>query len=55
MEKADGVGAAADAGHERVGQTAFRGDHLFLRFLADNRLEVAHHGGIGMRTRGRAD
>ena len=38
-----------------VGQTAFRRDHLFPHFLPDDGLEVADHGGIGMRAGGRAD
>ena len=55
MEQADGVGAAADAGDQRVGQAAFGLQHLLARFAADDRLEIAHHGRIGMRARRRAD
>jgi hypothetical protein len=37
------------------GSTAFGGHHLFAGFLADHRLEVAHHLRIGMRAGRRAD
>ena len=49
MEQADGVGAAADAGDQRVGQAAFRLQHLLARLVADHALEVAHHRRIGVR------
>ncbi len=55
MEQADGVGAAADAGDERVRQAAFGLQHLLAGLAADHRLEVAHHGRIGVRARDRAD
>ena len=55
MEQADGVGAAADAGDERVGQAAFGLEDLLARLAADHRLEVAHHLRIGMRAGGGAD
>ena len=55
MEQADGVGAAADAGDQRVGQAAFGFQHLFARFFADDRLKVAHHGRIGVRAGDGAD
>ena len=55
MEQADGVRAAADAGKERIRQTAFRRQHLLARLLADHALEIAHHRRIGMRPGGRAD
>ena len=55
MEQADGVGAAADAGDERVGQAALGLEDLLARLAADHRLEVAHHRRIGMRAGGRAD
>ena len=48
MEQADRVRAAADAGDERVRGAALRRHHLFARLAADDRLEVAHHGGVGM-------
>ena len=49
VEQAHGVRAAADAGDQRVRQAALLGHDLLARLLADHRLEVAHHGGIGMR------
>ena len=55
VEQADGVGAAADAGHQRVGQAALGLLHLLAHLAADHALEVAHHGRIGMRAGGRAD
>ena len=41
--------------HQRIGQPAFRGHHLLADLAADDRLEIAHHGRIGMRPRNRAD
>jgi hypothetical protein len=55
MEQADGIGATADGGDQRIGQAAFGGQHLVFRLAADHRLEVAHHRRIGMRPRNRAD
>ena len=55
MEQTDGVGAAADAGDERVGQPSFGGLHLFAHLGADHRLEVAHHRRIRMRACRRTD
>ncbi len=55
VEQADGVGAAADAGHQRVGQAAFLLQDLFAHFVADHRLEVADHGRVGVRAGGGAD
>ena len=55
VEQAHGVGAAADAGDERVGQAALGLHHLLAHLPADHRLEVAHHLRIGMRPRYRAD
>jgi hypothetical protein len=55
MEQADGVRAAADAGDDDIGQAAFLLQHLRARLGADHRLEVAHHGRIGMRTGSSAD
>src|SRR5690606_27006085 len=39
MEEADRIGAAADAGHQRIWQPAFSLHHLLTNFLADDRLE----------------
>src|SRR4029079_3723013 len=55
MEQAHGIRAAADAGDQRVRRTTLGLLHLFAGLAADDRLEVAHHGRIGMRTRYRAD
>ncbi len=55
MEQADGVGAAADAGHQRIRQTAFALEDLRARFAADDALKIAHHFRIGVRAGGRAD
>ncbi len=49
------VGAAADAGDQRIRQPALGLLHLFARLDADNGLEIAHHHRIGMRARHRAD
>ena len=55
VEQAHGVGAAADAGDQAVGHAALGLDHLLARLVSDHRLEVAHHGGIGMGPGHRAD
>ncbi len=55
MEKSDGVRAAADAGNERVRQPPLTLHHLLARLRADDRLEIAHHGRIGMWAGRRAD
>ena len=55
MEQAHGVGAAADAGDRGVRQSALGFLQLPLRFLADHRLEVAHHHRIRMRAGDGAD
>jgi len=55
VEQAHGVGAAADAGDQRIRQAAFRRLHLLARLTADDRLEIAHHGRIGMRAGDGAD
>ena len=48
VEQPDGVGAAADAGDERIRQPALGLLHLGADLRADDGLEVAHHGGIGV-------
>ncbi len=55
IEETDGVRAAAHAGDDRVGLTADLLQHLHLRLLSDDGLEVSHHHRIGMRTRHRTD
>ncbi len=54
VEYPDRVRAAADAGDDRVGKPFFSGDDLGARLLADDRLEVAHHGRVGMWAQRRA-
>ena len=48
VEKSHGVRAAADTGNQTVRQAAFGPVHLFTDFLANDGLEVADHGGIGV-------
>ena len=55
VEQAHGVRSTANACDRGVGQTALRFLELNLGFLADHRLKVAHHHGIGVRTSNRAD
>ena len=55
MEQPHRVRAAADRRHQRVRQPAFLGQDLLPGLGADHRLEVAHHGRVGMRPRDRAD
>ena len=55
VEDADGVAAAADAGDDGVGQAAFGFEDLVAGFEADDAVEVADHGGIGMRAEGGAE
>jgi len=51
VEHADGVGAAADAGDNRRGQTVFLLENLRARFAADHAVEVAHHDRVRMRAK----
>src|SRR5690606_29916582 len=55
MEDAHGVRAPAHGCHDVVGLAAGIGRHLLEALVADHGLEVAHHGGIRMRARHRAD
>ena len=55
IEDADGVRAAADAGQDEVGQTALDGFQLGRRLVAEDALEVAHDGRIGVRSHRRAE
>ena len=55
VEQAHGIGTAADARHQAVGQTAFLGLQLGTGFLADHGLEVANHGWVRVRTGHGAD
>ena len=54
-EETDGVGSAAHAGHEDVGQLARELPHLRPRLVADDAVEIADHHGIGMRAQGGAE
>ena len=54
-ERADGVGAAAHAGDQPVGQAPLGGLDLLADLLADRALEVAHHRRVGRRAHGRPD
>ena len=53
-QQADGVGAAADAGHGQVRQPALDPAELGGGVVADDALEVAHHPRVGVRPDGRA-
>ena len=55
MEQTDGVGAAADASHQGIRQTAAIGQHLLARLAADHRLEFPDHQRIGVRAGDGAD
>ena len=55
VEQADGVRAAADAGHGNIRLAADGSLHLFFGFVADNTLEIAHHFGIRCGAGGGAD
>ena len=50
VEDADGVRAAAHASNDCSWQLAFGFQNLCARFMADDFVKVAHHGGIGMRS-----
>ena len=49
MKQAHGVAAAADAGHQALGQPAGGAPHLRPGLLADDRLEIPDNHGIGVR------
>ena len=55
VEQPHGVGATADGGHQHIRQAALGLLHLRAGFLADHRLEVAHHHRIGVRAGHGAD
>jgi hypothetical protein len=50
VEEADRIAAPSDAGDEEIRKAAFARPNLRARFASDDRLEVANHRGIGMRT-----
>src|SRR5664279_243013 len=49
VESADGVGTPANTGDYRGRKLPFCLQDLSARLCADDPVEVAHHGGIGMR------
>src|SRR5512135_1351785 len=53
-ENTDGIGPASHAGDNSVWQPSCIGKHLFPRLAADHRLELADHGRVGVRPKGRA-
>ncbi len=55
MKQSHRVRAAANAGNDGVGKTAFHGHNLLAGLLADHRLKVADHLWIGMWPGNRAD
>ena len=55
VEHADRVGAAADAGDDGIRKASGLFEELLARLFADDLLEVAHHRGERMRSRGRAE
>ena len=55
VENAHRVRAAAHAGNHRIGLAPGHLGHLQLAFLADDRLEIAHHHRIRMRAGDRAE
>lgn len=55
VEEADGVGAAADAGRDGVGQPAGALQDLAAGLDADDPVEVADHGGEGVRAGDRTE
>src|ERR1017187_3420396 len=55
VECADGVRSPAYAGDDDRWQPAFLLQNLLLHLDADAAMEVAHHGGIGMRAESAAE
>ncbi len=55
MEQADGVRAAADAGHGRVRQSAHLIKNLRSRLHTDDALKIADHHRKGVRSSGRTE
>ena len=49
VEAADGIGTAAHAGDDGIGQPAFLFQHLLLDLLGDDRLEITDDGGERVR------
>ena len=55
VENAHGVAASTDTGHDDIGLLPDKFRHLPEALFAHHRIEVTHHGGIGMRARHRAN
>ncbi len=55
VEGSDGVGAAAYAGDDGGGELALGFEDLFAGFAADDAVEVADHGGVGVGSEGAAE
>src|SRR5271165_5783515 len=49
IERTDSVGTPANTSDYGGRQLPFRFENLLARLFADDAVEVAHHGGIGMR------
>src|SRR6185437_10213353 len=55
VECADGIRTTANTGQHGIGQAAFGFENLPTRFDADDSLEIANHGGVGMSTKHAAE
>src|SRR4030042_925172 len=55
IEEAHRIASSAHTGHQIIGKAALFLQHLLLCFLADDRLKISDHHGIGMRSDHRAD
>lgn len=49
VERADGIGAAADTGNDGIRQLPFLFQQLLFDLFGDHRLKIPHHGREGMR------
>src|SRR5579883_28822 len=49
VKHSDGVASAADAGEDRIRQTALALEDLPARFIADDAVKIANHHGVGVR------
>ena len=55
VEQSHRIGAAANTGNSRIGETPLALKKLFPGLPANDGLEIAHHGRIGMRSGNRAN
>src|ERR1700722_16073505 len=55
VKEADGIRTAANAREKMRRQTFLSGENLFSGFAADDRLKIADHGGIRMRSENGAE